>query len=169
VADGPSLPARVLQNPRVGFGVTTVALVALASTGTGLLVAHGTKQLQPPPVISLPTPAVEAGPPVLVPRAPGTLRPPVARPVVAPRVVVPAAQPLPVLEPVPAPTPDVTPVVEPPVVEPPVVPPPVVEPPVVPPPVVEPPVVSPDVKGHGKKAHPAHPEDNGKHLGQKKH
>jgi hypothetical protein len=148
----------------VGFGLTTLALVGLASTGTGLLVAHGTSQLQPPVQhVVPPVPSPPALTPVVVDRAPGTFRPPV-------RVVTPVSLPDPgrgaVLPPPPAVAepPAVGPVVLPPVVLPPVAP-PVVEPPVLPPG----PVLSPDTDGGKKKPHPAHPDDRGKHLGQLKH
>jgi hypothetical protein len=162
VADGLSLPARVLQSPRVGFGLTTLALVGLASTGTGLLVSHGTSQLQPPVQHVVPTQAPPPLTPVVVDRAPGTFRPSVpSRPRVV-RVVVPAA-----------PQQDRGAVTAPPAVVdvPPVVDlPPVVGPPVVVPPVLPPgPVLTPSAHGGKKKPHPPHPDDNGKHLGQQKH
>ncbi|HUR51609.1 MAG TPA: hypothetical protein VMZ11_05760 [Mycobacteriales bacterium] len=128
---------------RIGFGVTTVALVALASASTGVLVSHGTRQLEPhAPQASVPLALPRPAPPVVVDRAPGSLAPVPAvhrpadlpAPVQGPPVVV-----LPVLPVAPA----VVPVVEPPVVEPPVVEPPVVAPPVIEPPVIEPPVVKP--------------------------
>lgn len=72
---GTPLPARAVTKPRLGVGVTTAALVALASGGTYLLVSHGASQLQPPSVKSLPqeqfrTPSPA---PVVVDRAPGSL------------------------------------------------------------------------------------------------
>ena len=161
------LPVRFLQNPKVVLGVSTAALVALATGGTTLLVSHGTRQLQPTaPVVAAPQVTTPPRAPVVVDRAPGSI----ALPRVRVPVLVPAAQPV-VPGPVVAPPAAEPPVVEPPVVEPPVVEPPVVEPPVVEPPVVGPPVVlDPDVTpGHGHHARPAHPEDNGKHLGQLKH
>ena len=161
MADGLSLSARVLQSPRVGFGLTTLALVGLASTGTGLLVAHGTSQLQPPAQhVVPPTPIPPSLTPVVVDRAPGTFRP-AAPPVRVVRVVVP----------VPAPQQDQGAVTAPPpAVDEPVAMPPVAGPPVVVPPVLPPgPVVTPDLGGGKKKPHPAHPDDNGKHLGQLKH
>ncbi|MDP9182342.1 MAG: hypothetical protein M3P04_06145 [Actinomycetota bacterium] len=174
------LSSRLLQSPRVGFGLTTLALVALASGGTSILVSHGTNQLQPdaPRVTPSRSPSPAAAP-VLVERAPGSLLPtsltgrraparpaPVSRSeTVAPQVVE-VVPPQPVVVPVP--------VVAPPVVAPPVVEPPVVEPPVVGP-FIEPPTVDPDtLRGSrpGRRAHPPHPphpDDNGKHLGQLKH
>jgi hypothetical protein len=171
------LPA--LKSSRLGVGITTLALVALASGTTGVLVAHGTKQLQNPPRHTGPQTQAQApsrAPAVVVDRAPGSLTlPPPHRPaqLPAPSTGAPDVQ-VPV---VPAP-PAVPPVVEPPVT-PPVEVPPVLGPPVEPP-VVEPPDGGPVVEpaGHGAKHHgkPAvtphvgkQHEDNGKHLGQIKH
>jgi hypothetical protein len=172
------LPA--LKSSRLGVGITTVALVALASGTTGVLVAHGTKQLQAPPRHTGPQTQAQAPartPAVVVDRAPGSLilPPQHAR---APQLPGPSARrPVVQVPVVPAPP------VEPPVVEPPVTPPvevpPVLGPPVEPP-VVEPPAGGPVVEpaGHGAKHHgkPAvkphvgkQHEDNGKHLGQLKH
>lgn len=158
---GPFRPARVLYSPRFGFALTTLALAGLATTGTGLLVAHGTSQLQPPVSHALvPAPLPPALTPVLVDRAPGSLLPTAPRSVRTVRVVTVVAAPR-----------DTTrsggPSVQLPHVVPPHIP-PVVVPPVTPPPVVEPPV-TPSLGGGKKKAHPAHPDDKGKHLGQQKH
>jgi hypothetical protein len=169
VADARSLPARVLQTPRVGFGLTTAALVALASGGTGVLVAHGTSQLQPPAPHLLPSqpssPPTSA--PVLVPGSPGSLALPPAlidrtargihRALTQGSSREPRRVRLPLVD---APPPETV------VVTPPVLPP--VLPPVVLPPVAPPPVVTPSLGGK-KKPHPAHPDDRGKHLGQEKH
>lgn len=171
------LSSRLLQSPRVGFAMTTVALVALSSGTTGILVSHGASQLQPvvPHVVPSRAPSPHATP-VLVERAPGSLLPhsitgvrQPARPAAAPARVVDVAPTTPIVVPVP--------VVEPPVVTPPVPGPPVLGPPVVDPGVVEPPVVAgpilePNTKPNtnpGRRAHKPHPEDNGKHLGQLKH
>jgi hypothetical protein len=156
------LPSRILQSPKVGLGVTTAALIALTTTGTTLLLSHGTRDLrQPSPVVAAPQPSLVPRAPVVVDRAPGSITVPGPRTVVVRPV---APQPVVVVPDVPAPP------VEGPVITPPVVTPPVVTPPVVEPPVVPPPVVDPDVKpGHGHRAHPAHPDDHGKHLGQLKH
>ena len=156
---GLTLPARLLQSPRVGFGLTVVALVGLASTGTGVLVAHGTKQLQPQVRQLVPPATAPSAAPLVVDRAPGTFLPPPVRTV---RVVIPVVVREQAPEAVASPPPvvGVGPVV-------PTVPelPPVVLPPVV----VPPPVVTPATDGKHKKPHPAHPSDRGKHLGQKKH
>ncbi len=73
---------RVVKSPRWGLGVMTFALAALASGGTGLLVSHGTQQLQPPaartPAPLVPSPATA---PVVVDRAPGSVLLPAALPV----------------------------------------------------------------------------------------
>jgi hypothetical protein len=173
--NSPLLPA--LKSSRLGFGVATVALVALATGTTGVLVAHGTKQLQPPATTAAPPVQLPGRtPPVVVDRAPGSLAP---RPAQLPQPAQVPEQPVvapPALSPAPP--------VEPPVVAPPVAPPvegPPVEPPtVVVPPEVEPPFVAPDLDTHGrswlshggptadphgKKPH----QNNGKHLGQVKH
>ena len=174
MTDGSSSPRRVLHGSRLGFGVTTAALIAVASAGTGLLVTRGTNQLQPstgrvpPPLAASPQPV-----PVLVDRAPGSLVAPVRQvPTTPPHRPAPASVPrLPgtSVELPPTAPPEVPPVVVPPVVAPPVVAPPPAEPP---------PVLGPSVRQSGKagkagkaskKQHPAHPDDNGKHLGQLRH
>jgi len=171
VTDGPSAPLRALHTSRVGFGVTTAALVALASSGTGLLVSHANKQLQPATPHALPplAPSPPAAP-VLVDRAPGSLVLPsplvdgTARAIHRALVSAPRQTRRTITGPlVPVSPPEV------------VVVPPVVVPPVAPPPVVPPPVLGPSVDPggkpgkHDKKPHPAHPDDHGKHLGQLKH
>jgi hypothetical protein len=155
------LPSRILQSPKVGLGVTTAALVALATGGTTLLLTHGTRDLRTPaPVTAAPQPSAVPRSPVVVDRAPGSISLPPSRPVVVRPV---AQQPAVAVPAVPAPPVEV-PVVTPPVQGPPVTP------PVVVPPVVPPPVLGPDTElGHGHRAHPAHPDDHGKHLGQLKH
>jgi hypothetical protein len=136
-----------LKESRAGIVLTTFALVALASAGTGILVSHSAKQLTQQPRTTATTAArapqlPTVAPPVLVDRAPGTfVLPPAARPPPpAPHPQHPAPQPPRprALGPVALP-----PVVEPPLVEPPVVEPPVLEPPVLEPPVLEPPVLEP--------------------------
>ena len=172
------LPA--LKSSRLGVGITTVALVALASGTTGVLVSHGTKQLQVPPRHTGPQTQAQAPartPAVVVDRAPGSITLPPPQHARAPQLPGPSARGPVVQVPVVPVPPVVPPVVEPPA--PPVEVPPVVGPPVEPP-VVEPPVdgpvVEPDVHGakhHGKPAVKPHVgqqhEDNGKHLGQLKH
>jgi hypothetical protein len=175
VADGSSLSQRLLQSPRVGFALTTAALVVLASGGTALLVSHGTSQLQPAAPRSFPPrSASPAAGPVLVERAPGSFAPPQVH------AIVPAAAPallaapprssisvqlLPPV-PVPVPVPPSAPASVPPALEPQAVAPPPV---VALPPVVEPPVLDRHTKAAHKKPHPSHPDDHGKHLGQHKH
>jgi len=173
------LPPRVLQRPLVGFGLATVALVALVTGGTGLLLSHGARQLQPPAPLAV-APVAPSAPsaPVVVRRPPGSIALPPPR-VVGPVALGPVA---PVVEPEPA-APVVGPPAAPPVVAPPVDPPAAVEPPAVEPPVAQPPVAEPeerpgrqprtpdvrrsDPKGHGKAKE--HPHDRGRHLGQLKH
>ena len=159
------LPTRLLQSPKVGLGVTTAALVALATGGTSLLVSHGTRDLQPSaPVVAAPQVPGVPRTPVVVDHAPGSIALPPAHLVVRPRVVPPVPRPVPAVAP-----PVVAPV-QPPVVAPPAVQPPVVQPPVVQPPVAPPPVLGPSVTPRrGGHVHPDHPDDNGKHLGQLKH
>lgn len=173
-----SLPSRVLNSPRLGFGVTTVALVALASGGTGLLVAQGTKQLQPEaPQLAAPRTSTPPARPVVVDRAPGSLLLPPALVDGTARAIHRALVPAPrqarrtVTAPlVPASPPEV--VVVPPASEPPVLEPPVLEPPVAEPRVVAP-EIEPDAKpgktGKGHRSQPTHPGNKGKHLGQLKH
>lgn len=146
------LPSRLLTSPKVGLGVATAALVALATGGTTLLVSHGTRDLQPPaPVVAAPQPSPPGRAPVVVPRAPGSIALPPAHLVVPPVPAPPAAVPA-VAAPV-----EHTP-------RGPVVPPvPAVPAPVVEPPVVQPPVLSPALQGHGRHG------NKGKHLGQLKH
>jgi hypothetical protein len=163
------LPSRILQNPRVGLGVTTAALVALATGGTSLLVSHGTRQLQPvPPVAAAPQASPLAHAPVVVDRAPGSIALPPAHPAAVRPVASRPASDVPVARPD---VPVAPPVEQPPsVTVPPVTEPPVTEPPVTEPPVTEPPVLEPDISpGHGRHPHPDHPQDRGKHLGQLKH
>ena len=160
MGDSQSFSARVLHSPRLGFGAATAALVALASSGTGLLVAHGTNQLQPPaPNLETPQSPSPAGAPVVVDRAPGSLALPpalldgTARAIHRALTAAPRTTRRTVTAPlVPAAPPEVV----------------VVVPPVVPPVVVPPPVLDPDVSGSHGKGHHAH-SDNGKHLGQLKH
>jgi hypothetical protein len=74
VPDSPSLAGRALSLPRISVGVTTAALVALASSGTGLLVTHSAQQLAVAPVTASAVPQAPApAQPVLVDRAPGSL------------------------------------------------------------------------------------------------
>lgn len=112
---------------RLALGATTVALVGLASAGTGLLISHGTKTLEAPPT-ALPSRSTVGHPPavsgIVVPRVPGTFvaarrsPAPAARPVVAlPALLFPALTPVvapiaPGVAPVP-PVPPVVPVVSP--------------------------------------------------------
>jgi hypothetical protein len=61
-----------IHGPRIGFGLTTLALAVLASAGTGVLVSEGARQLEPsaPSVLPAdpePTPVT----PLVVRRAPG--------------------------------------------------------------------------------------------------
>jgi hypothetical protein len=164
------LPA--LKFSRVGIGVTTVALVALASAGTGILVSHGTKQLAQQPSQRVPSVAPAprvppTAPPVLVDRAPGSFAlPPVTlRPVQAPPV---AGPPLPAPF---APLPGVVVpgAVVPPAVTPPDVAPPVVTPPDVTPPDVTPPDVKPPVSKPREPSFVPHVEPGKGHSGTKPH
>jgi hypothetical protein len=166
------LPSRLLQSPRVGLGVTTAALIALATGGTSLLLSQATNQLQPQAPHAAAPPLLRPDRvPVVVDRAPGSV-PVAGSPVVGPaRVSRPAA---PVTAP-PAAADPLVPVVPPVVIVPevPVLPdlqPPVEEPPVAGPPAEEPPVLDPDVTGERGRGgnRPPHPDDQGKHLGQLK-
>jgi hypothetical protein len=157
---------------RLVLGASTLSLVVLASGGTAVLVNHGARQLQHPP-LSAPVPIAGPRPgpsPLVVHRSPGSALFGPSRPVRHQVVPVPAAVQLPhvarpVVPPVAGPPVVVAPpVVVPPVVEPPVVEPPVVEPPVVEPPVVEPPVVEPPVVAEPPAAE-RHTADKGKGRG----
>ena len=89
---------------RLALGATTVALVGLASAGTGLLISHGTKTLEAPPT-ALPSRSTVGHPPavggLVVPRVPGSFvaarrsPAPADRPVVAlPALLGPAVTPV---------------------------------------------------------------------------
>lgn len=184
------LPARALQRPLVGFGLTTAALVVLVTGGTGLLLSQGARQLQPPAPRAV-APGAPSAPsaPVVVRRAPGSvaLPPPSAGSValgpVAPVVDLAVPEVAPAVPPTEQAPADQPPVAEPPAAEPPAAEPPVVEPPVAEPPAEQPPAVAPEERpgrqqrtpqarsadGPGQDRRGAQPDDRGRHLGQHKH